>query len=76
MDDDQLLGREDAAAFVTARGFKTSKRTLEKLACLGGGPIMRSWGRRVLYRKSDLIAWAESRLSPPRRHTSEARDAA
>jgi hypothetical protein len=72
-EDDNLLGREDAAAFLTARGYRTSRRTLEKLACLGGSPIMRTWGRRVLYRKADLIAWAESRLSAPRASTSEAR---
>jgi hypothetical protein len=66
-----LLGRQAAAHFLTERGFPTAKRTLEKLASAGGGPVYRVFGRRVIYRASDLLEWAEARLSPPRRHTSE-----
>jgi hypothetical protein len=66
------FSRVRAADFLTNEyGCATSKRTLEKLACSGGGPTYRLFGRRVIYRKSDLIAWAESRMSTPRRHTSE-----
>jgi hypothetical protein len=67
------LGRREAARYLTERGFPTAQRTLEKLACLGGGPIHRIYGRRAIYRPADLVEWAEARTSPPRRHTSEGR---
>lgn len=66
------FGRREAARYLTERGYPTAQRTLEKLACLGGGPIYRVYGRRALYTAADLIAWAQSRTSAPRRHTSEA----
>jgi len=64
------LGRREAARFLSESGFPTSHRTLEKLACAGGGPTYRVWCRRTLYTREDLLAWAEARLSSPRRHTS------
>ena len=42
------LGRGEAAAFLTDKGYRTAPATLAKLACLGGGPIFRSFGRRPL----------------------------
>ena len=65
------LGRKEAAQFLTDRGFKTAPATLAKLACIGGGPQFRSFGRKPLYRETDLIAWAESRTTGPRRSTSD-----
>jgi hypothetical protein len=38
-----------------------SPRTLEKLRTLGGGPRFRKLGRRVMYTRTDLDAWADSR---------------
>jgi len=67
------FGRRDAARFLTERGYPTAQRTLEKLACLGGGPTYRLYGRRALYAPADLVAWAEARTSTPRSNTSEAR---
>lgn len=64
--------RKEAANFLVALGFPTSCRTLEKLASAGGGPVYRIYGRRALYRADDLLEWAESRCSAPRRNTSEA----
>jgi hypothetical protein len=40
-------------------------------ATRGGGPPFRRFGARPLYRWSDAIAWAESRLSSLHRSTSE-----
>jgi hypothetical protein len=68
----RYLDRKSAAKFLTDTGFPTAQRQLEKLACLGGGPVYRLYGRRALYSPSDLIAWAEARTSAPRSHTSEA----
>ena len=36
-------------------------RTLEKLRTLGGGPRFRKLGRRVMYTRADLDAWADTR---------------
>ena len=66
------LDRKQAAQFLTDHGYRTAPATLAKLACLGGGPVFRSWGRKPLYLAGDLIAWAEGRTSAPRRSTSEA----
>ena len=63
--------RREAAQFLTDRGYPTAQRTLEKLACVGGGPIYQLFGRRALYTDDNLIAWAESRTSAPRSNTSE-----
>lgn len=66
------LTRAEAANFLTRRGFKTSKNTLQKMATVGGGPTYRIFGIRALYTPPDLIQWAEEKLSPPRRSTSDA----
>jgi len=72
MDDERRLDRKEAAQFLTSRGYRTAPATLAKLACLGGGPAFESFGRRPLYREPDLLAWAQSRTTGPRRSTSEA----
>ena len=70
-DNDRLLTRADAAAFLTERGFRVAHATLAKYATVGGGPLYESFGRRPLYRPADLLAWVASRSSGPRRSTSE-----
>ena len=69
---DRYLLRSESADFLTERGFPTTKFTLQKMATTGGGPVYRIWGNRALYTRGDLSAWAEAKLSPPRRSTSEA----
>ena len=68
----RMMDRATAAEFLTMRGYKIARATLAKLACLGGGPVFRSFGRKPLYLAADLIAWAEGRTSGPRSSTSEA----
>ncbi len=68
-----LLSRTAAAEFLTQNGFATSKRTLDKMAWRGDGPPYREFGRRTLYAPADLLAWANSRLSAPRRAASHRR---
>jgi hypothetical protein len=63
--------RKGASAFLNERGYPTTPNTLTKLASTGGGPIYRLFGNRALYEDDDLLAWAESKLSAPRRSTSE-----
>lgn len=70
--DDRLLSRHEAAAFLCERGYRVAVATLNKLACVGGGPAFRKFGRRPLYAPADLMAWAAARTSGPVRSTSEA----
>jgi hypothetical protein len=69
---DALLTREKTAAALTEAGYPTAPATLATKATRGGGPPYRLFGVKPLYRWGDSIAWAQSRLSQPRRSTSEA----
>ena len=71
-DDDVLLSRRDAAATLTNAGFRTAPATLATRAVRGGGPPYRRYGPRVLYRRGDLLTWAQSRLGPVVHSTAEA----
>jgi hypothetical protein len=67
----RYLRRAAAAHYVQAEwGLPCSAKWLAKLAVVGGGPTYRKAGRFPLYTPHDLDAWAESRLSGPRRSTS------
>ena len=67
-----LLSRKQAAAALTELGFTTSPATLATKASRGGGPPYQLFGKRPLYRWRDTLAWAQDKLSAPRRSTSEA----
>lgn len=62
----QYLERTAAAEYLTARGLRTSKNTLQKWATTGGGPPYRRFGLRAVYTRADLDAWAEAKLTAPR----------
>jgi hypothetical protein len=49
----------------TAELLGLSVRTLERFRLTGSGPAFRKFGRRVMYARSDVMAWADAR-----RHTS------
>lgn len=68
---DTLLTRLNTAIALTAAGFPISAATLQTMVTRGGGPPFRNFGVRVLYRWGDALAWAQSRLSKPRRSSSE-----
>lgn len=61
---DVLLGRKAAAGALTAAGYITSPLTLATKATRGNGPPYRRYGKRVIYRWGDLIAWAEANTGP------------
>lgn len=69
-------GRKDISELLKAHGYPVPVRQLEKMATAGNGPPYRLFSRKALYAADEALAWAESRLSAPRRHTSEARNAA
>ncbi len=66
-----LLNRHEASDFLSNLGLRVAPATLAKYASIGGGPVMRRFGRRVVYEVQALLDWANSRLSPPRRSTSD-----
>ena len=70
--DDLLLDERATANGLTEEGYETSPATLATKRSRGGGPQFRYFGRRVLYRWGDALAWARSRLSEPVTSTSEA----
>jgi len=66
------LRRSAAADYLREKwGIPRSAKTLAKLACIGGGPIYRRFGRIPLYTTADLDAYAEAKLGKPVHSTSE-----
>jgi hypothetical protein len=65
-----LLRRTQLAAALTELGYPLAPATLATMATRGGGPPFHKFGAHVLYRWGDALAWAQSRLSAPRRNTS------
>ena len=64
IDDDVMLDVKAAESLIGLR-----KATLAKMRCMGGGPVFVKAGRRVLYRRGDLITWLNARRV---RNTAEA----
>ncbi len=56
--DDELLTTEEVARY-----FRTVPATVRYWRHIGKGPRSLRVGRRVLYRTSDVHAWAEQALS-------------
>lgn len=72
MNERTLLRRAEASDYLRERhSLEIAKSTLAKFATVGGGPVMVYSGRFPYYRPADLDAWAEDRISPPCRSTSE-----
>jgi hypothetical protein len=69
---DRLLRRVEASKYVVETyNVPCSPKTLAKLACIGGGPPFRLAGRFPLYPVSGLDEWAQSKIGPLVRSTSE-----
>jgi hypothetical protein len=60
---ERRLTRREAAAFLSARGYRVAENTLMKYATVGGGPVYEKFGRRALYTESTLLAWAASKTT-------------
>jgi hypothetical protein len=67
-----MLTLDKGAAALSELGYPGTKATLATLACRGGGPLYRRFGKRVLYRWSDLRDWAAARCGAAIRNSSEA----
>lgn len=69
-----FLPRDLASAYLWERwGIRRSAPTLAKLACLGGGPAFRKDGRKPLYPRDGLDAWAREKLGLPADGTGDPR---
>lgn len=68
---DALLRRAQVAEALQRAGFPVAAKSLATMATRGGGPPFSKFGHYVLYRWGDALAWAQGRLSAPRRSTSE-----
>jgi hypothetical protein len=66
-----LLRRKATAEALSEVGFPVSEKTLATKAVRGGGPAYQTFGRTVLYRWADALAWAEGRLATPHRLSAE-----
>jgi hypothetical protein len=66
-----LLTRSQTAESLEKAGFPVSSKTLATKASRGGGPPYSLFGPRPLYSWRDALVWAHSRLTPPRRSSSE-----
>src|SRR3954464_9852581 len=65
------LIRSQAAENLNKAGFPTTAKTLATKASRGGGPPYCLFGRRPIYKWRDLLVWAHSQMSSPRRSSSE-----
>lgn len=76
MNDRPRLRRSEVPAYLMEKhGIPIAVTTLNKLASIGGGPLMTYAGRIPLYHVDDLDAWARERLSAPVRSTADRRAA-
>jgi len=71
---ERLLRRSEAARYVVENyGIPCATKTLAKLACVSSkGPPFRLAGRFPLYPTSGLDSWAQAKIGPLVRSTSEA----
>jgi hypothetical protein len=67
LDPNTLLTRDQTAVALTEAGFPVRSATLATKACRGGGPAFKRFGTRPLYRWGDALAWAQAKLTAPRR---------
>jgi hypothetical protein len=70
----KFLNRDAASVYLADKwGLRVAKATLAKYATLGGGPPFHRDGRFPVYPEPGLDAWAQQRLGPEVRSTSEYR---
>lgn len=57
----KYLRRKQAAEYLREHYGVGSRRTLDKLASVGGGPVYIKLGGAAVYDPADLDAWVQSR---------------
>jgi hypothetical protein len=72
--EDRLLTRQEASHYLGTLGIRRSPATLAKLFCMrSDGPPCVHHGRKPLYPRRLLLAWAEAQLTGVRHSSSEPR---
>jgi hypothetical protein len=66
-----FLRRAAAAGYVRERYGFCTKKSLDKLATVGGGPEFRKVGNYALYEPAKLDEWALSKIGAPQKSTSD-----
>jgi hypothetical protein len=61
----------DGKSVLQRWGIPCSEKTLAKLACVGGAPAYRRFGRIPLYAHADHDEFAQAKIGKPVRSTSE-----
>jgi len=67
----QFIRRDEAARYLRQNFGFGSKATLAKGVVTGDTPQYRKIGRLVVYERAALDTWANSKISPPRKSSSE-----
>jgi hypothetical protein len=68
-----FMRRNEASAYLReVWGLVRAPATLARLACVGGGPAFRRFGRWPVYTPTDLDVWVEGRMSERKASTSAA----
>lgn len=70
------LRTEQAADYLSERGYKRSPKTLAKERVVGGGPEFAYLGRTPVYSREKLDEHIRQRLTGPCRSTSDSRPTA
>ena len=68
---EEFLTPGDAARYLKRLFGIGAERWLSKLRSIGGGPIYRRFGKRILYNEQDLYNWATARVGEAQRSTSK-----
>lgn len=74
--DDHRVRTDGASEILSEAGLGTSKQTLTKWRCVGGGPEFEYYGRIPVYSMKSLRSFAKERLGTPVRNTGQRRRAA
>lgn len=70
--DKEYFTTEESAYYLTEiRGLKTSPKSLRTAISRGGSPKFFRFGRKIVYTKTELDLWAESKLSPLMANSSQ-----
>ena len=67
----RYLNRREQAEYCQVRGLKITKSQITKLAHTGGGPEYQLWGNQAVSTPEKMDEFIASKLTAPRRSTSE-----
>ncbi len=69
----RLMTRAQTAQALTDAGYPIARKTLDVMACRGGGPPYRKFGPHALYNWGEALAWAAAKTGAPAATAAEHR---